>query len=1177
MRTTSATASIIVAALTSAFATTYYIDGSVASSGDGSQASPFKTIAEGVAAAAAGDVVEVAAGTYTISSQITVAKAITIRGANRATTIIDANSACRIFNVTAAATIESMTLYRGKAGTGQAGAGAHFTAGGTLRDCVIDYCTSPGSGGAPNGTALRLAGGATATGCVISRGRASINGNVLGVGVYIEGGSTLSDSLVTGCSRPGYVDKEDSGAVYLLKGTVERCTIAGNMLAKAAGLYVANDAGCIVRDTIVWGNVTTKDASVLRPNMILAGARPTLENVCTTGNVGTGGVHANPCFTDAAHGDFSLMPGSPCIGAGTGGRDLGYLQHDATADALGIAISAYRGRGSLEVTATLSASGAYSLAGATVTWDGLEETGATITHTFGPGTYSLTANVTFADSSTASVTLPNAVRVTTGVAYIDDDSANPVPPYATPATAARTFAEAFAYLDDTNAVAYVAEGAYTFTTQIILLAGKRVLATGERDNTILNGGAAGMRFFYLNGAGAEVSGFFMDGKNYSCNSVGGAIQVAGSGTVSNCFIRNCKSSTNQSGGGLYMVGGLATHCVVKNCMGSTYASGGGVYLEGGAVLRDSIVASCGNSGKRTTANNKGGGIYLKGASKVLNCTVVNNTACTGGGVFIEGSDAVVANCIITGNDEGGSASTGTPDWYGTASRFINCCALVAANDSCLTVSASPVSADFTIDASAGAACINHGDNAYVFSSRDIFGNPRIVNGTVDIGAAEYASVAVVPGYQTDVLRGVAPLRVVFSGTLTGADPEGASFTWFFDGSAVAAGTGQTFTNDFAVGYHTVKVVVSKDGSDYATEWSAADYIFALPPHMYVALDGSETFPYDTPATAATNIYTVINLAREANGVEISIGPGKYELSKTIVIDTATKMTGAGMEETILYVPDMLTYKSYKVLDVNSSGALVADLCMSNGVGQAGGVCLHGDGGHVTRCLITNCHGPVNQEGGGAYVAGANSRLSRCIIRNCRADRTNSGGVSNYGGGLYIASGLVDDCLITGNAADAGGGVCASGGTLANCVIVGNTAWRDNPSNNFCAGGLYPKPTSTTTPRIINCIVFGNTTQGAQEGAAVNDVYGVGYLSNCCLPAIFAGQGTATVATDDPRFKNAAAGDYRISGMSPCRGKGLYQAWMADAVDFFGNPRARGDHVDIGYFQSPPAGTTILLQ
>ena len=94
---------------------------------------------------------------------------------------------------------------------------------------------------------------------------------------------------------------------------------------------------------------------------------------------------------------------------------------------------------------------------------------------------------------------------------------------------------------------------------------------------------------------------------------------------------------------------------------------------------------------------------------------------------------------------------------------------------------------------------------------------------------------------------------------------------------------------------------------------------------------------------------------------------------------------------------------------------------------------------------------------------------------------------------------------------------------------------------------------------------------------MNDVHGVGYLSNCCLPSVFAGQGTATVATADPRFKNATAGDYRIGGTSPCRGKGLYEAWMANAVDFFGDPRARNGHVDIGYFQSPPAATTIILK
>ncbi len=275
-----------------------------------------------------------------------------------------------------------------------------------------------------------------------------------------------------------------------------------------------------------------------------------------------------------------------------------------------------------------------------------------------------------------------------------------------------------------------------------------------------------------------------------------------------------------------------------------------------------------------------------------------------------------------------------------------------------------------------------------------------------------------------------------------------------------------------------------------------------------------------------------------------------------------------MDETILYH----NTQGISLLHVNSLGGLVSDLCLSNGVGHAGGLYLYGAGGHVTRCLITNCKGPVNNPGGGAHLESSGARLSRSVIRNCVADRTNSGTVSNNGAGLFLEDGLVDDCLIVGNQADAGGGAYVKGGTLVNCVVTGNTAWRDNSSRNYCAGGIY-----ATGGTVLNCIVFGNRTNGEAVGAAIHDAYGISYFSHCCLPSVFAGQGAATVATADPQFKNSAAGDYRIRSTSPCRDKGLYQTWMADAIDFFGNPRARGAKVDIGYYQSEPAGTTLFLR
>jgi parallel beta-helix repeat protein len=92
-------------------AATWYVDGSVGSSGDGSYGSPFKTIPEAITAASTGDIIIVAdvdtssttATDYSISSVITVNKSVTIKAAvdTAMAQVVINNSSGNVFDITA--------------------------------------------------------------------------------------------------------------------------------------------------------------------------------------------------------------------------------------------------------------------------------------------------------------------------------------------------------------------------------------------------------------------------------------------------------------------------------------------------------------------------------------------------------------------------------------------------------------------------------------------------------------------------------------------------------------------------------------------------------------------------------------------------------------------------------------------------------------------------------------------------------------------------------------------------------------------------------------------------------------------------------------------------------------------------------------------------------------------
>jgi hypothetical protein len=215
----------------------------------------------------------------------------------------------------------------------------------------------------------------------------------------------------------------------------------------------------------------------------------------------------------------------------------------------------------------------------------------------------------------------------------------------------------------------------------------------------------------------------------------------GGGGADNCTLYNCGVSNNvamltaAASGGTEILGGGLYFCTANNCnisfnrvvnqYGDTRVTEGGG--AGYSTLNNCLLFM-------NTANQYfggGGGAY---GGTLNNCTIVDNsTYATGGGTY----DSTVNNSIIRFN--GANYSGGTFNYCTTiplpagTGNFTNDPAFVNQN-----------AGNFHLQSNS--PCINAGNNAHVVGTNDLDGNPRIVGGTVDIGAYEYQTPVSMTSY-----------------------------------------------------------------------------------------------------------------------------------------------------------------------------------------------------------------------------------------------------------------------------------------------------------------------------------------------------------------------------------------------------------------------------------------------
>jgi parallel beta-helix repeat protein len=617
-------------------------------------------------------------------------------------------------------------------------------------------------------------------------------------------------------------------------------------------------------------------------------------------------------------------------------------------------------------------------------------------------------------------------------------------------------------------------------------------------------------------------------------------------------VTSCTFTENEDEG---MTNSGASCPILTSCI-FTRNDGGGManYGQSNPILTNCIFV--GNSTRFGAGMYNGSGSY----PTLANCTLAGNRATSG--AVIHGGNPVLVNCIMWSNtspqiiaDASVSFSNIQGGWPGEGN---------IAADPLLVDAAGPDGVYGTEDDDlrllTGSACIDAGDNPAVPPSvvADVDGNPRFVNGVVDMGAYESplpelllsTNLLVVPegNSATFTVALIDPRSSAVEVTIArrSGDPDiivesGARF--FFDAS------------NYSVP-QTVVLAALEDGDNIGSESqiriTTADGLVAIVTAveadneafsnvLFVDDDAAGNGDGTTWTDAFTNLQEALSAAATIRGIEeIRVAQGMYRpdrgLAATPEFDrrdatfqlirgVALKGGYAGAGEPEPDARDVARYETVLSGDLNGDDIRITDpydLLEEPSRGDNSYVVVGASGTDETTALdgFTITAGNDNRFlGSGAGISNSygSPSIANCTLSNNAA--YSGGAMSNYAGHPTLAN-----CTFTANCAEhRGGGMrnSSSNPILINCTFSGNSAYY------YGGGGMN---SYDSHPVLTNCTFSANLAHGNfGEGGGIYNEMSSPTLTDC----MFVGNS----ATDG--FSAAGGGMYNAADFSYVDGSPTY--------------------------------------